>query len=157
MTVVAAENVAGAVDVAVAGWERVMTFFETLATVVPSGMPGPETEVPTMGAMVSEVRVSVLLLLMTNPSRSTGEMDEADAGFERVTVLAVDAVTMVPSWIPAPVMDEPTSIVVPAGERVMTFLPTVVMAFAVTALVEAAVVSPERVTLVPDTEDTVVP
>jgi|688.fasta_scaffold2371600_2 hypothetical protein len=74
-----------------------MTFFETLATVDPSGMPGPETGVPTMGATVAEVRVSVLLLLMMYPSRSTGEMDEADAGFERVTVLVVEAVTMVPS------------------------------------------------------------
>ncbi len=59
--------------------------------------------------------------------------------------------------MPDPVMDEPTSIVVPAGERVRTFLPTVVMAFTVTGLVEAAVVRLDRVTLAPDTEDTVVP
>ena len=74
-----------------------MTFFETLATVAPSGIPGPETGVPTMGAMVAEVRVSALLSLMMYPSRSTGEMDEADAAFDRVTVLVVDPMTMVPS------------------------------------------------------------
>ena len=74
-----------------------MTFFETVATVVPSGMPGPDTGVPTIGAMVAEVRVSALLSLMMYPSRSTGEMDEAEAGFDRVTLLVVDPVTMVPS------------------------------------------------------------
>jgi hypothetical protein len=47
--------------------------------------------------MVAEVRVSALLSLMMYPSRSTGEMDEAEAGFDRVTLLVVDPVTMVPS------------------------------------------------------------
>ncbi len=59
--------------------------------------------------------------------------------------------------MPDPVMDDPTSIAVPAGERVMTFFPIVVMALAVTALMEAAVVKLDRVTLAPDTEVTVVP
>ncbi len=142
----------GAVEEAVGDWERVSRFFDTFVTVVPVGIPGPEMGVPTMGVISEEASVTVLLLLMMYPSQFTVEIDEADAGFERVTVWVLDAVTVVPAGIPGPVMGEPTSILVPPGDRVTAFLPIVVRAFTETVLVEAAVVALDRVTLDPETE-----
>jgi hypothetical protein len=97
LIVVAAVKEAAVVDVAVAGWDSVTMFLETAVTVVLSGMPAPATTVPTTGKGVKVVSCTDAESLNTYPFTSTVEIDDAEAALERVTELAVAAVTMVPS------------------------------------------------------------
>jgi hypothetical protein len=62
--VVAAVKLACAVDDVVGAWDSVTKFLDVLATTVPSGIPGPETGVPTMGTTVADVSVTTLLFVM---------------------------------------------------------------------------------------------